>query len=69
MWSIYKLGRGRFARVEHILDLPEEEAKAHAELLNKRFAPEYVYWVQPLPPSRLQGAAAVAHAGSADARS
>lgn len=53
MWSVYKLGRGHFARVERLVDLPEQEAKDHAALLNKRFYPEFLYWAQPILPPRL----------------
>ena len=44
MWSVYKIARS--CRVEHLVDLPEQEALDHAALLNKRFAPEFIYWAQ-----------------------
>lgn len=47
MWSVFKLGLGWTARVEWLVDLPEQEAIDHAIMLNKRFYPEFLYWTQP----------------------
>lgn len=46
LWTVRKTGRGRYSRVETVWEGPELAARAHAELLNQRFAPEYVYWAQ-----------------------
>lgn len=47
MWSVYKLGLGRWAQVEHLVDLPPQEARDHAWKLNLRFYPQFLYWAQP----------------------
>jgi len=52
MWSVYKLGLGRWARVENLVDLPPQEAEAHARMLNLRFYPKFLYWAQRKTPKR-----------------
>jgi hypothetical protein len=45
-WTVFKLGRGIYARLIRLVELPEAEAKAHAAMLNLRFGREFVYWAQ-----------------------
>jgi len=47
-WSVFKMGRGHWSRVEWLVDFDtRSEADGHAWLCNLRFYPEYLYWSQP----------------------
>ena len=66
MWSVFKLGLGYWARVEHLVDLPADEAVKHAQMLNLRFYPKFLYWAQRMPDNSAEGELAGNVADGAD---
>lgn len=45
-WTVRKMGRSRYSRIEIVWQGPEDEAKALAEQLTMRWGPEIIYWAQ-----------------------